>query len=83
MDRRESVEQIDDIDLAAALSAALERNPLLPATVLVDVSDGIVTLQGEVDHPKERGEAEAVARRFHGVAGVINAITLRQKRPAV
>lgn len=77
------MEDTDDIDLAAALSAALERNPLLPVTVLVDVSGGTVTLQGEVDRPKEREEAEAVARRFHGVAGVINAITLRQKRPSV
>ncbi len=80
---RDSVEHIDDIDLAAALAATLGRNPLLPATILVDVSGGIVTLQGEVEHPKQREEAEAVARRFHRVAGVINAIALRQERPAV
>jgi osmotically-inducible protein OsmY len=67
---------IDDIDLAAALASALHRSPLLPATILVAVSDGVVTLEGAAENEKQRVEAEAVVRRFRGVSGVLNNVVL-------
>ncbi len=73
---------IDDIDLAAALAAALHRNPLVPATILVDVADGIVTLEGEVERPKQREEADGLVRRFRGVMCVVNHITLKPEAHA-
>jgi osmotically-inducible protein OsmY len=66
---------IDDIDLAAALAAALERSGSLPS-ILVAVSDGVVTLEGAAESERQREQAEAVVRRFRGVAGVFNNVAL-------
>jgi osmotically-inducible protein OsmY len=74
MDREPA--RIDDIDLAAALSAALQHNATLPATILVAVADGVVTLEGAVDSKEQREQAEAVVRRFRGVRRVFNNVAL-------
>ena len=71
---------IDDIDLGAALAAAFERNPLVPDTIVVNVCEGVVTIEGEVGDSREREEAEAIARRFYGVSGVVNAVTLAARQ---
>lgn len=68
--------RIDDIDLAAAIAASLQFNGNA-VDVTVNVTDGVVTLEGEVDTPQKRQAAESAARRFH-VAGVINALTVRK-----
>jgi osmotically-inducible protein OsmY len=67
---------IDDVDLAAALAAALERSGSLPSTILVAVSDGVVTLEGAAQNERQREQAEAVVRRFSGVAEVFNNVAL-------
>lgn len=66
---------IDDIDLAAAIAASMEFDGAVPG-VTVDVSEGIVTLEGEVETVAQRDAAESIVRRFE-VAGLINTITLR------
>jgi osmotically-inducible protein OsmY len=66
---------LNDIDLAAAVAAAMQADPHVPADVTVDVSNGIVTLEGEVGTSAERKAAESLAKRF--VASVINAITVK------
>jgi osmotically-inducible protein OsmY len=68
---------LDDIDLAAALSAALHAQRRVPSAVTVDVTDGIVTLEGEVDTRAQREAAESFVRSFSAVAEVINAITIK------
>ena len=72
----DAAHSIDDIDLAAALAGSMQLNGEL-ANITVDVSDGVVTLEGEVDTPQKREAAELVARRFH-LTAVINAITVRE-----
>jgi osmotically-inducible protein OsmY len=68
---------LDDIDLAAALSAALHAQRHVPSAVTVDVTDGIVTLEGEVDTRAQREAAESLVRGFNAVGDVINAITVK------
>lgn len=72
----DSANPIDDIDLAAAIAASMQLDGDTPAEVTVGVSEGVVTLEGEVETVQQRDAAESIVRRFH-VEGVINAITLR------
>jgi osmotically-inducible protein OsmY len=67
-----------DTDIAAAAVRALEWDAVVPTENLnVSVSDGIVTLKGEVDYRYEREDAERVVRRLTGVCAVVNLITVR------
>lgn len=66
---------IDDIELAAAIAASIQFDGHSPE-IIVNVTDGVVTLEGTVRHPQEREEAEAVVRQFD-VRGVINTLTFR------
>ncbi len=66
---------IDDIDLAAAISALLHSRDTLKS-ILVGATDGIVTLEGSVGSAEDRDNIEALVRRFAGVRDVANAITL-------
>jgi hyperosmotically inducible protein len=44
----------------------------------VDVKDGVVTLNGQVDEPKAKTRAEALAKKVKGVKQVINNLTIRK-----
>lgn len=70
-----------DTEIASAVRNALELDTLVPNEWIVSsVSDGWVTLQGEVECWREREDAERAIMRLAGVVGVINKITIR-KRP--
>jgi len=72
-----SAERTDE-DIAAAAVRALEWDAFVPEDkVKVVVSNGWVTLHGEVDWQYERHAAERVVRRLTGVRGVTNLITVR------
>jgi osmotically-inducible protein OsmY len=61
--------------------SALEWDALVPNELITStVSDGWVTLEGDVDYWREREDAERAILRLSGVVGVINKITIR-KRP--
>lgn len=77
-----SRENIDDIHLAASLAAALHSDGHVPAGVTIDVSDGVVTLEGQVATAHEREMAETVVRSFSNLVRVVNAITLRHSDSA-
>jgi osmotically-inducible protein OsmY len=67
-----------DVDIAAAAIRALEWNTLIPSdSVQVSVSDGWVTLRGEVEWAYQRNEAQRVVRNLTGVKGITNLITVR------
>jgi osmotically-inducible protein OsmY len=69
-----------DVDLAQSVARALEMDSLVPdETVKVSVSDGWVTLRGEVDWDYQRREAQRVVRNLTGVKGVSNLITVRPR----
>ena len=71
-----------DEDIADAVSNHLEWNALVPKTVKVQVTDGVVTLQGTVDWQFQKTEAEQGLRRLIGVKGILNKIMLNPKASA-
>lgn len=69
-----------DTELARAVRSALEWDALVPDDQIQStVSDGWITLEGEVNNGRERSDAERVLRRLTGVVGVINKITVRKQ----
>lgn len=65
-----------DEDIARAAMDHLKWDTWLPSTVKVKVTDGFVTLQGNVEWQYQKDEVERVVRPLVGVKGVINEITL-------
>ena len=67
-----------DADLAAAVLNALKWDAAIPTNkVDVTVSQGWVTLKGEVDYGFQKRDAERAVRRLSGVKGVTNLITVK------
>ncbi|MGR6321401.1 BON domain-containing protein [Micromonospora soli] len=67
-----------DPEIATAASRALEWDAFVPIEALdVTVSDGWVTLHGEVEWEYQRRAAERAVGRLNGVRGVSNGITVR------
>ena len=69
-----------DTEIASAVRSALEWDALVPNEQITStVSDGWVTLEGDVDYWREREDAECAILRLNGVVGVINKITIHQR----
>jgi osmotically-inducible protein OsmY len=69
-----------DSEIAGAVRNALEWDALVPNELIKSsVSDGWVTLEGEVHYLRERRDAEKAIRRLAGVVGVVNRITIRKR----
>jgi osmotically-inducible protein OsmY len=69
-----------DADLAAAAVNALEWDAFVPVDKLdITVSNGWVTMKGEVEWQYQKQDAERVVRRLTGVTGVTNLITVRPR----
>lgn len=69
-----------DAEIAAAATQALRWNAFLPLeNIDVTVSNGWVTLRGEVEWQYEKAEAERAVRRVTGVKGVSNLLTIKPK----
>jgi osmotically-inducible protein OsmY len=69
-----------DSEIAGAVRNALEWDALVPNELIQStVSDGWVTLEGQVDYGRERTDAERAIRRLAGVVGVINKVTIRKQ----
>lgn len=67
----------NDRILARAVRHVLEWDAFIPdERILSTVSDGWVTLEGEVDLWREREDAEKAVLRLQGVVGVINKIRM-------
>ena len=67
-----------DADIADAAVRALEWDALVPTEDLaISVSNGVLTLEGEVDFAYQRQDAERVVRRLAGVRGVSNLLVAR------
>ena len=66
-----------DSDIALAVRHVLQWDALVPdERIQSTVSDGWVTLEGEVNVWRERQDAETSVLRLEGVVGVINKITI-------
>lgn len=69
-----------DSDIALAAVNALKWNTQVPAgKVAVTVSQGRVTLKGDVDWNYQRDTAARIVRDLFGVVGVTNNITVRPR----
>lgn len=69
-----------DSEIAGAVRNALEWDALVPNELIKStVSNGWVTLEGEVDYWRERSDAERAIRRLAGVVDVTNKITIRKQ----
>jgi osmotically-inducible protein OsmY len=72
----------NDQDIAKAASNALEWDVWVPnKQIKVEVDDGWITLEGEVDYKYQQTAAENAVRNLIGVKGVANLINL--KKPSV
>jgi osmotically-inducible protein OsmY len=72
-----------DKDIAAAALYALEWDAGVPLDrVQLTVSNGWITLDGEVDWQYQREDAERAVRRLTGVKGVMNLMTVKSPGPA-
>ncbi|MGB9181468.1 MAG: BON domain-containing protein [Pyrinomonadaceae bacterium] len=66
-----------DTESAEAVRAALKWDALVPdESITSSVSDGWVTLEGQVHSLREREDAERVVRRLLGVRGLTNEIVV-------
>jgi osmotically-inducible protein OsmY len=69
-----------DADIARAVRHVLQWDAFVPdERIQSTVSDGWVTLEGDVDLWRERQDAERAVLRLEGVVGVINKITIAPK----
>jgi len=71
-----------DSDIAAATQSALKWDVWVPGTVTAKVSQGMVTLEGNVTWNYQRDAAEHAVRYLAGVVSVYNAITLKPQTSA-
>lgn len=72
-----------DADIAQAVRLALDWNAFVPrGAIHSTVSDGVVTLEGEVEFLVQHDEAEKAIEHLAGVRFVINNIVLRHPRTA-
>jgi osmotically-inducible protein OsmY len=75
-----SLAERTDADIARAALDALKWNAFVPEDKIdVTVSQGWVTLKGEVEWQYQKEEAERVVRRLTGVIGVTNLITVKPR----
>jgi osmotically-inducible protein OsmY len=71
-----------DADIAATAVYALESDAFVSVDKLeLTVSNGWVTLKGEVEWQYQREDAEQVVRRLSGVKGDTNLITVKPQAP--
>jgi osmotically-inducible protein OsmY len=68
-----------DEDIARAASNHIEWNWLVPKTIKVEVTDGVVTLEGTVEWQYQKKAAEEGLLRLTGVKSILNRIMLKPK----
>jgi osmotically-inducible protein OsmY len=69
-----------DPDVAKGVRDALRQDVTVPDDrITTTVSEGVVTLEGEVDLWSQRADAERAIERLSGVKGVINRIAIAPK----
>ena len=70
----------DDSDVATSIAHVIDHNTALPeGAIEATVSDGFVTLEGEVEWGHQREAAERAIRHITGVSGVANLVFVRPR----
>jgi osmotically-inducible protein OsmY len=71
-----------DTDVARAVRNALAWDVFVPDTqIRSTVSDGVVTLDGEVENQAQADDAEKAVRNLAGVRAVMSLISVKSRRP--
>jgi hyperosmotically inducible protein len=74
--------QMTDDTITDQVRLKLTSDPDVKGGALqVDVKQGVVTLSGAVEMPKQRDKAERLARKVKGVKSVVNKIELKARVP--
>jgi osmotically-inducible protein OsmY len=74
--------QLTDDTITDQVRLKLASDPDVKGGALrVDVKDGVVTLAGAVEVPKQRDKAEKLARKVKGVKSVVNKIEIKARVP--
>lgn len=66
-----------DTEIAGAVQSALKWDVYVPNSVTAKVTNGSVTLEGQVEWNYERDEAERAVRHIAGVFTIYNSISLK------
>ena len=69
--------QRGDDDVALAAMSNLEWNGLVPNTVEVQVTDGLVILSGSVERQQQKEEAARALSTLNGIVGIRNDIVIQ------
>ncbi len=76
-------QQVDDSTIHAKVKEKLTADRFSNiVNIDINVTNGVVTLAGEVPNPKVKAEAEAEARSVSGVVKVINNLQVKNPSPA-
>ena len=74
--------QMTDDTITDQVRLKLTSDPDVKGGALqVDVKQGVVTLSGAVEMPKQRDKAEKLARKVKGVKSVVNKIEIKARVP--
>ena len=75
--------QVDDSTIHAAVKAKLTADRFSNiVNIDINVTNGVVTLAGEVPNPRVKADAEAEARSVNGVVKVVNNLQVKGQSPA-
>jgi osmotically-inducible protein OsmY len=75
--------QPTDTDIVKTALHTFESDVRVPADkVIVTVKEGIVTLEGEVESPRQKDAAEAALGHLVGVRGILNEIAVKPAIPS-
>jgi len=67
-----------DVDLLRAVRSSLDWDVFIPKTrIHTSVVDGLLTLEGEVDHFSQRDDAEKAVRNIQGIRRLFNKIRVK------
>jgi len=68
---------VDDNYISDSVREKLASDPVVKGGAIeVDVKNGVVTLKGKVQEPKQKTKAESLAKKVKGVKSVVDDIQL-------
>jgi osmotically-inducible protein OsmY len=71
---------VTDDTMTDQIRLKITSDPVVKGGALgVDVKQGVATLSGSVELPKQRSKAEALARKVKGVKSVVNKIEVKAR----
>lgn len=79
--KHDSGRRLEHIEMAAAIAAAM-IDAAVDSRITLEVSNGVVTLEGEVEDSRQRDTAESLVRRFTTASRVVNTVIVKSPNSA-